>query len=81
MASDKALAHELLEINFHIERESSETSIYVWIDTRVGSERVLPSWWFESLIWGLPLGFLCPIILLCLVLSPDLVYLRVLPCV
>ena len=49
-----------VEINFHIERESSETSIYVWIDTQVGSERVLPSWWFESLIWGLPSGFPLP---------------------
>lgn len=35
----------------------------------------------ESLIWALLPGFLWPIVLLCLVLSLYLVYLRVLPCV
>ena len=36
-------------------------------------------WQFESLIWGISSGFLWPVIFLCLVLSPYLVYLRVLP--
>ena len=26
---------------------------YVWIDTRVGSERVVPLWLFESLLWDI----------------------------
>ena len=29
----------------------------MWIDTRVGSERVAPSWQFESLLWGICSGF------------------------
>ena len=44
------------------------------------TETFAPSWWFESL-WGsfLP-GFFC-LVLICLVLWPYLVYLRVRSCV
>ena len=77
-----------VEMNFHIESESSETSVirkkkstYVWIDTRAGSERESRPHSSLNHFYGafLP-GFLWPIILLCLVLSPYMVYLRVLPC-
>ena len=56
VVSDKALALRLCRI--HTKMESSETSQvfirrkrvrYVWIDTWADSERVVPSWWFESL--------------------------------
>ena len=29
----------------------------MWMDTWVGSKRVVPSWWFESFIWGTSSGF------------------------
>ena len=29
----------------------------MWIDTRAGSERVVTSWQFESLLWGISSGF------------------------
>ena len=29
----------------------------MWIDTLTGSERVMPFWQFESLIWGISSGF------------------------
>ena len=80
-----------VEMNFHIETESSETSKvfirrkrvqYMWIDTQVGSEREsLPRGSLYHFYGAFLLGFLRPIILLCLVLSLYLVYLRVLPCV
>ena len=45
------------------------------------SERVAPIWEFESLTWGVSSRFSCLIILLCLVLSPCLIYLSVFLCV
>ena len=54
----------------------------MWIDTQVGSERELsPRDSLNHLYEAFLPGFLWPILLLCLVLSPNLVYLRVLPCV
>ena len=54
----------------------------MWIDTRVGSEKVLRACGSLNHIYGAFLPcFPWPIILLCLALSPYLVYLRVLPCV
>ena len=77
-----------IEMSFHVDTESSDTSTvfiggkrYMWIDTRGRTQKTVPLWWFESLIWALLPGFLWPIVLLCLVLSLYLVYLRVLPCV
>ena len=76
-------------MNFHKETESSETNKvfirrkkeYVWIDTQVGSEREsCPRGSLNHLYGAFLPGFLWPIILLCLVLSLYLVYLRVLPC-
>ena len=53
----------------------------MWIDTQVGSERELrPHGGLNHLYGAFLPGFLWPIILLCLVLSPYLVSLRVLPC-
>ena len=55
---------------------------YVWIDTWVGSEREShPRGSLNHFYGTFFLGFLWPIILLCLVLSLYLVYLRVLLCV
>ena len=53
---------------------------YVWIDTQVGSERQSCPYSSLNNLYGafLP-GFLWSIILLCLVLSQYLVYLRALP--
>ena len=55
---------------------------YVWIDARAGSERESRPRGCLNHFYGafLP-GFLWPVVLLCLVLSPYLVELRVLPCV
>ena len=54
----------------------------MWIDTRVDSERESrPRGSLNHIYEAFLLGFLLPIILICLVLSPYLVYLRVLPCV
>ena len=91
VASDKALAHQLCRNEFP-QRESSETSKnkqvyqeekgYVWVDTLAGSEKgQCPCGSLNHLYGALLPGFLWPVILLCLVLSPYLVYLRVLPCV
>ena len=53
----------------------------MWIDTQVGSEREsCPRGSLNHLYGAFLPGFLWPIILLCLVLSLYLVYLRVLPC-
>ena len=55
---------------------------YVWIDTREDSER--ESWAcgiLNHLHGAFLLGFLWPVILICLVQSLYLVYLRILPCV
>ena len=50
--------------------------------TWVGSERQLhPRGGLNHLHGAFLLGFLWPVILPCLVLSPYLVYLRILPCV
>ena len=91
MTSDKALVHTALQkMNFYKETESSEASEvfirrkkeYVCIDTRTVSEREShPRGSLNHLYGAFLLGFLWPIILLCLALSPYLVYLRVLPCV
>ena len=50
--------------------------------TQRESPRVASSWQLKSLIWGIffPV-FLWPVILICLVHSPYLVYLRILPSV
>ena len=75
-------------------RESNETSRvftqrenvqYMWLDTQAdsGRDRVAESHPHGSLncfYWASLLGFLQPIILICLVHSPYLIYLRVLPC-
>ena len=53
----------------------------MWIDTQAGSERLVPSWQFESLLWGISSGFPLASHLICLVQSPYLVYLRIFPCV
>ena len=54
----------------------------MWIDTWAGSERQSrPRGSLNHLYVAFLLGFLWPIILLYLVLSLYLVYLRVLPCV
>ena len=54
----------------------------MWIDTRLGSERESrPRGSLNHLYGAFLPGFLWPITLLCLVLSPHLVYLSVLPCV
>ena len=54
----------------------------MWIDTQAGSERELcPRGSFNHFYGAFLPGFLWPIILLCLVVSLYLVYLRVLPCV
>ena len=54
----------------------------MWIDTRMDSERELcPCGSLNHLHGAFLPGFLWPIILLCLVLSLFLIYLRVLPCV
>ena len=59
-----------------------EEKEYVWIDTRVVSERKsCPRGGLNPFYGAFILGFLWPVILLCLILSPYLVYLRVLPCV
>ena len=42
---------------------------------------VIPLWWPELLLWGISFIFSWPIILTCLVQSPYLVYIRILPCV
>ena len=80
-----------VEINFHIDMESSEASkafirrkvSTVYVDRHMDGlrERFVPSWWFETLFWGISLQ--CPLAnhLVCLVLSTYLVYLRILPCV
>ena len=53
----------------------------MWIDTRADSEKEShPRGSLNHLYGAFLLGFLWPIILLCLVLSSYLVYLRVLPC-
>ena len=44
-------------------------------------ERELLSCALTTPTWGISSGFPLPIILICLVLSPCLVYLRILPCV
>ena len=41
----------------------------------------LPLWWPELLLWGVSSTFSWLVILTCLVQSPYLVYLRILPCV
>ena len=41
----------------------------------------MASWYFKSLIWDIFSGFPLAVILLCLVLSPYLVYLRIFLCV
>ena len=57
-----------------------EEKEYVWIDTRVVSERKsCPRGGLNPFYGAFILGFLWPVILLCLVLSPYLVCLRVLP--
>ena len=80
------------EKNF-TKRESNKTSRvfiqrenvqYMWLDTQAdsGRERVTESHPHGSLncfYWASLLGFLQPIILICLVHSPYLIYLRVLP--
>ena len=54
----------------------------MWIDTRADSEKEsCPRGSLNHLYEAFLPGFLWPIILHCLVLSPYLVYLRVLPCV
>ena len=54
----------------------------MWIETWADSERESHPCGSLYLLYGaFLLGFLWPIILLCLVLSPYLVYFRVLPCV
>ena len=93
MASDKALAHQLCISEFPQETESNETREvllggkqvqYMWTDTWAdsGRERAAESCPRGSLsyFYGLfLLGLLWPIILICLVHSPYLVYLRILP--
>lgn len=55
---------------------------YVWIDTWASSEREsCPHGSLNHLCEAFLLGFLGPIILLCLILNPCLIYLTVLPCV
>ena len=55
---------------------------YMWIDTQVGSERDLhPHGGLRPFYGAFLSSVLWPIILLCLVLSAYLVYLRILPCV
>ena len=44
------------------------------------AETFAPSWWFESLLGAFLPGFFC-LVLICLVLWPYLVYLRVCSCV
>ena len=54
------------------------------VDTQGTQERgcwVTPAWRFESLLSGISPGFLLPVIVVSLVHSPDLVYLRILSCV
>ena len=54
----------------------------MWIDIWAGSERESrPRGSLNHFYWSFLLCFFWPVILLCLVLSPYLVYLRVLPCV
>ena len=56
--------------------------IDMWINTREAAERELhPRDTLNHLHGVILLGFLWPVILLCLVLNPYLVYLRILPCV
>lgn len=70
--------------------ESSETSEvfsrrkwewYVCIDTQVGSETVTPAGSLNHIYGALLQGFFWSIILICVVLSPFVVYLMILPCV
>ena len=54
----------------------------MWIDTQVDPEREWrPCGSLNHLHGAFLPGFLWPIILICLVLSPYLVHLRILPCV
>ena len=84
VASDKTWPVGFVELNSYKEMECSETSEVfirresvhvnrlIWVDL----ESVVPlGVW---IIWGVSSGFLWPIILLCLVLSLYLVYLRIL---
>ena len=88
VASDKTWPVGFVELNSYKEMGCSETSkvfiqreLYMWIDSYEWTWRVSCPWEFESLIWGISSGFLWPIILLCLLLSLYLVYLRILSCV
>ena len=90
VVSDKALALQLCRKEFPPKTESSETSKvfikrkkeYVWIDTQVDSERESRPHSSLNHFYGAFLPcFLWPIILICLVLSPYLLYLRIFPCV
>ena len=91
MAHDKGPGSSALQKRTSTKTESGEASIYqeekvqcVWIDTWAdsGRERAAESCPRGSLsyFYGLfLLGLLWPIILICLVHSPYLVYLRILP--
>ena len=53
----------------------------MWVDIQADSGTVVPLWYFKSLNWGIFSRCPWPVILICLVLSPYLVCLRLLPCV
>ena len=54
----------------------------VYVDRHTGRlrGRIAPSWQFKLLICGISSRFPWPIILICLVQSSYLLYLRILPC-
>ena len=66
VVSDKALALWLCRKSISTKRESSETSsVYQEKKSTVSEDRhtgglrevVVPSWWLESLLWGITSGF------------------------
>ena len=94
MVSDKGPGPLALRKRISTKTESSEaTEVFinrkkrvqyeVWTETSGlrDSRWAAPSWQSELLLWSFLLGFLWLIILICLVHSPYLVYLRILPCV
>ena len=86
VASDKVLACQLCRNEFHREMMSSETNVFrkrMLVDRhRDGLRESCPSGInsLKHFSGAFLSGFLWPIILICLVQSPDLVYLRILEC-
>ena len=91
MVSGKGLGPSALQKRIFMKMESSEASIY-WEEKKYSAHRHMgvlrdkvteshPRGNLNSFYGTFLLGFLWPIILICLVRSSYLVYLRILPCV